>query len=43
MEQGNEEEPCYTELSTHYLFSDQIKVGHTKAGSKVLFVFVFLL
>lgn len=43
MEQGNEEEPCYTELSTHYLFFDQIKVGHSKAGSKVvLFVCLFL-
>lgn len=41
MEQGNEEEPRYTELSTHYLFSDQIKVGHTKAGSKVVLFVCF--
>lgn len=42
MEQGNEVEPCYTELSTHYLLSDQIKVGHSEAGSKVV-LFVCLL
>lgn len=41
MEQGNEEEPCYTELSTHYLLSDQIKVGHRKAESKVVLFVCF--
>lgn len=38
-----EVEPCYTELSTHHLLSDQIKVGHGEVGSKVvLLVCLFL-
>lgn len=40
-EQGNEEEPCYTELSTHNLLSDQIKVGHSKTESKVVLFVCF--
>lgn len=41
MEQGNEVESCYTELSTHHLLSDQIKVGHSEFGSKVVLFVCF--
>lgn len=40
MEQGNEVEPCHTELSTHYLLSDQIKVVIVKLDQRLFCLFV---